>query len=210
MIDGRRDHLSKGVPFHKLSWHCGYVVAHAELSKGFGGRLLTNEIIPLVVGFALTTVLGGLLGYFLQRLTWNRQNRFKLRQDELRRAGDVCESVSILLDKRLYRMRRFYYALASDLELPERCERIQGCLKEYDAVLYEWNDGLNLNLALMGTYFGEGARNWLDFRLYEQFKRVGGELEDYYRLSARGDSAERDLAEIRVGLDALGNQIVTG
>ena len=104
-------------------------------------------------------------------------------------------------------MRRFYSALASDSELPERRERIQGCLKEYDAVLYEWNDGLNLNLALMGTYFGEGARNWLDFKLYEQFKRVGAELEDYYRLSARGDYAERNLAEIRAGLDALGNQI---
>lgn len=169
--------------------------------------MLANEITPLVVGFVLTTVLGGLLGTFLQWRTWNRQNEVQLRQGELRRAGEVCESVSTLLDKRLYRMRRFYSALASDPELPERRERIQGCLKEYDAVLYEWNDGLNLNLALMGTYFGEGARNWLDFKLYEQFKRVGAELEDYYRLSARGDSAERSLAEIKAGLDALGNQV---
>ena len=169
--------------------------------------MLANEITPLVVGFVLTTVLGGLLGTFLQSRTWNRQNEVQLRQGELRRVGEVCESVSILLDKRLYRMRRFYSALASDPKLPDRRERIQGCLKEYDAVLYEWNDGLNLNLALMGTYFGEGARNWLDFKLYEQFKRVGAELEDYYRLSARGDSAERNLAEISAGLDALGDQV---
>jgi hypothetical protein len=45
----------------------------------------------------------------------------------------------------LYRMRRFYFALASDPELPQRSERIQGCLKEYEAVLYEWNDSLNIS-----------------------------------------------------------------
>src|SRR5215469_5497440 len=116
--------------------------------EGRDGCLLANEIIPLVVGFVLTTVLGGLLGSWLQQRTWNRQNEVQLRQDELRRADDVCHSVSTLLDKRLYRMRRLYFALASDPELPERSDRVETCLKEYDAVLYEWNDSLNLNLAL--------------------------------------------------------------
>ena len=142
--------------------------------------MLANEIIPLVVGFVLTTVLGGWLGARLQRRTWDHQNEVQLRQDELRRADNVCHSVSTLLDKRLYRMSRFYSAMASDPELPEGSERIQACLKEYNAVLYEWNDSLNLNLALMGAYFGEEARNWLDFELYEQFKQVGAELEDHY------------------------------
>ena len=70
--------------------------------------MLANEIIALVVGFVLTTVLGGWLGAGLQRRTWDHQNEVQLRQDELRRADDVCHSVSTLLDKRLYRMRRFY------------------------------------------------------------------------------------------------------
>jgi hypothetical protein len=42
-------------------------------------------------------------------------------------------------------------------------------------VLYEWNDRLNLNLALMGTYLGESARDWLDLVIYENFRSVGGE-----------------------------------
>jgi hypothetical protein len=169
--------------------------------------LLANEIIPLVVGFVLTTVLGGLLGSWLQQRTWNRQNEVQLRQDELRRADDVCHSVSTLLDKRLYRMRRLYFALASDPELPERSDRVETSLKEYDTVLYEWNDSLNLNLALMGTYFGEGARNWLDFKLYEQFKLVGAELEDYYRMSVRDGPGERILAGIKADLESLGNEV---
>ena len=169
--------------------------------------MLANEIIPLVVGFVLTTFLGGWLGAWLQRRTWDHQNEVQLRQDELRRADNVCHSVSILLDKRLYRMRRVYFALASDPELPERSDRIQACLKEYDAVLYEWNDCLNLNLALMGAYFGEGARNWLDFELYEQFKQVGAELEDYYLRNVRGSEVQRNLAQIKADLDSLGNQV---
>jgi hypothetical protein len=153
-----------------------------------------------------------MLGTWLQRGTWKRQNDVQLRQDELRHADSVCQQVSKLLDKRLYRMRRLYSALASDLGLPERSERIQACLKEYDDVLYEWNDGLNLNLALMGAYFGAEARDWLHFQIYEQFKQAGSELEDYYLRSVRSDPAlrrrpEASLPEIRAHLDLLGNQV---
>jgi hypothetical protein len=183
------------------------LLAHADLVRVSEDRLLANDIIPLVVGFVLTTVLGGLLGAFLQWRTWKRQNEVQLRQDELHRAGDVCHEVSKLLDKRLYRMRRFYFALASDPKSAERNERIKACLKEYDAVLYEWNDSLNLHLALMGAYFGTKARDWLDSPLYKQFERIGAELEDYYLRSIRGDPAGRNLAEIEADLDSLGNQV---
>lgn len=182
-------------------------LAHTGPCEGREGRLLANEIIPIVVGFLLTTVLGGVLGTWLQQRAWKRQNEVQLRQDELRHADDVCQQVSKLLDKRLYRMRRFYFALASDPGLPERSERIQACLREYNVVLYEWNDSLNLNLALMGAYFGLGARDWLHFRIYEQFKRVGARLEDYHLRSVQSAPAEPDLAEIEAELDLLGNQV---
>jgi hypothetical protein len=177
------------------------------MDPGSEGRLLANEIIPLIVGFLLTTVLGGLLGTWLQQRSWKHQYDAKLQEDELRRADDVCHQVSKLLDKRLYRMRRFYDALASDPELPERNHRIQAALKEYNAVLYEWNDALNLHLALMGAYFGERARDWLDIQLYEEFKQVGADLEDYYLKSARGDPGDHNLAELKTYLDSLGNHV---
>ena len=174
--------------------------------------MLANEIIPLVVGFVLTTVLGGLLGTGLQQRSWNRQNDVQLRQEELRHANNACQQVSKLLDKRLYRMRRLYSALASDAGLPGRNERIQACLKEHDDVLYEWNDGLNLNLALMGAYFGTGARNWLHSRIYEQFEQVDAQFESYHIGCAQRDPAKHSLPEvslagIRTDLDLLGSQI---
>ncbi len=139
-----------------------------------------NALIPLVVGFALTTVLGGFLGSWLQQRTWDHQKEAQLREDELRRADSVCQQVSKLLDKRLYRMLRFYHTLASDAPVLDS-NRVQDSLREYNAVLYEWNDCLNLNLALMGTYFGETARDWLDSQIYVNYKQVGAELENCYQ-----------------------------
>ncbi|GGX75965.1 hypothetical protein [Streptomyces hiroshimensis] len=60
-----------------------------------------KELIPVVAGFLLTTVLGGLLGSFFQRRAWAHQHRVQTQDRE--RAVLVFEEVSRLLDKRLYR-----------------------------------------------------------------------------------------------------------
>jgi hypothetical protein len=168
---------------------------------------LANTLIPLVVGFALTTVLGGFLGSWLQRRAWDHQKDVQLREDEFRRADNVCNQLSKLMDKRLYRMLRFYDALASNVGTSDGSTRVQDSLKEYDAILYEWNDNLNLNLALVGTYFGKAARDWLDSQIYEDYKQVGAELENYYYGSMRGARTELGLNEIKAHLDALSSQV---
>ena len=76
-------------------------------------------------------------------------------------------------------------------------------LREYDAILYEWNDNLNLNLALIGTYFGETARDWLDGQIYEDYKQVGTKLENYYHSSMRSAPADLSLGDIKAHLDSL-------
>jgi hypothetical protein len=168
---------------------------------------LANALIPLVVGFALTTVLGGFLGSWLQQRAWDHQKEAQLREDEFRRADGVCNQVSKLMDKRLYRMLRFYFALAAADGTPDGNTRIQDSLKEYDAILYEWNDNLNLNLALIGTYFGETARDWLDSQIYEDYKQVGAELENYYHDSMGSTPADRSLDDIKAHLDSLSSQV---
>jgi hypothetical protein len=103
-------------------------------------------------------------------------------------------------------MLRFYYALASDSTAVDS-SRVRDSLREYNAVLYEWNDCLNLNLALMGTYFGETARDWLDGQIYENYKQVGAELENYYQSRTGGVAGDLSLDETKVHLDALSGQI---
>jgi hypothetical protein len=103
-------------------------------------------------------------------------------------------------------MLRLYYALASNTE-PPNSNRVQESLREYDAVLYEWNDSLNLNLALIGTYFGETARDWLDRQIYETYKQVGADLESYYQRVTRDVADGVSLQEIKGKLDSLSGQV---
>lgn len=168
---------------------------------------MADELLPLIIGFLLTTVLGGLLGSWLQRRTWDHQQEVQLREEELRRADEICQRVSKLLDKRLYRMQRVYFALATKSEVPGRAARIKKSIEEYNVILYKWNDTLNVNLALMGTYFGETARDWLDTQIYENYKQVGGELEDYYQRMTQGTLDEHSLERIKVNLQALRSQV---
>jgi len=167
---------------------------------------VTRELVLLATGFVLTTVLGGLLGSWLQQRSWDHQNASRLIEEEQRRADQVCQQLSQLLDKRLYRMLRLYYAVhpTPDRELSQ--EILEQRLAAYDAALFEWNDRLNLNLAQVGTYFGEPARDWLAHEIYESFQDAGGRLEAAYR-GVRAGRAPDGAADLQRDLNALNDQV---
>jgi hypothetical protein len=159
-----------------------------------------DAIWPLVVGFLLTTVLGGLLGTCLQRRSWEHQNEAQLREAELDKAGQVCQAVSGLLDKRRYRMLRLFHAVRGRAQGTVSADGLADKLAGYDRVLYEWNDVLNVNLA-MATSFGREVWEELE-RVYATYAGVGRELEDAYRLAAQG-STPTTLAGLGDRLDGL-------
>jgi hypothetical protein len=151
---------------------------------------MATEIVVLIVGFVLTTVLGGLLGSYFQRRTWEHQHDAQLREQELERASQTCYSLSMLLDRRLYRMVRLHHAIARCQEGGFTRADVEPRFRAYDEVLFEWNDALNGNLAVVGTYFGEPARRFLDRDVYESFAASGKCLENTYRALMRGDAVE--------------------
>ena len=73
---------------------------------------MASQIALLVVGFVLTTILGGALGTHFQRQTWKNQHDLQLSEQELERASHTCYSLSTLIDRRLYRMVRLEAAMA--------------------------------------------------------------------------------------------------
>ena len=145
-----------------------------------------TQVASVVLGFALTTLVGGWWAARLQQRSWDRQNQLRLDEEDRRRAAEVCRELSALLDKRLYRMRRLYWAIegfaAGRVEEPV----LEARRKDYDDVLYQWNDSLNTNLAVVGSHFGEAARRRLDL-LYEHFRRVGRGLEGGLGAARRGE-----------------------
>lgn len=144
------------------------------------------EVIPIAVGFILTTVAGGWWASRLQQRSWERQNEVRLKEEEVRRATALCDELTRLLDKRLYRMGRLCWAVAALQQGHLSSEVVEARFQDYNDVLYEWNDRLNANLALLDTHFGAWARDYL-FHLYEHFRGVGGEIESQLRRLRRGE-----------------------
>ncbi len=160
-----------------------------------------ETIWQLVVGFLLTTVLGGLLGTYLQWRSWSHQNEAQVREADRHRAGEVCHALSGLLDKRRYRMLRLFHAVQGHIQGAVPAEALAEKFGSYDQVLYQWNDVLNVNLAMVETSFGRLAREELE-RVYATYQAVGAELEHAYRLAAQG-SQPTNLAELGKRLEAL-------
>ena len=162
---------------------------------------MASQIVLLLVGFVLTSVLGGLLGYYFQRRTWD-SNR---RESERSAAAAVFDDVSRKMDERLYRMRLLYWSLKAGDD-----GRTDEAMRDYRAALVTWNDNLNRNLALAQRYFGEQVWVSLSGVIYEEFAIIGRHLEAVYR--HRRTQVPAQVEDDRLSLTgrrlvALGNDI---
>ena len=160
-----------------------------------------EQIVVLLPGFILTTVLGGLLGHYLQNRAWKHQNNARLLETERQAATAIYEDLSTLLDKRLYRMRQLCWKLGMDDDA-----LIEQHMERYREVLYEWNDSLNRNLARVQNYFGDTVRGQLEHVIYEEFARLGSQLEGRYAAREAG-ADELRLEAVEKDLDTLSSYI---
>jgi hypothetical protein len=154
--------------------------------------------VLLLAGFVLTSIVGGALAYGFQQRAWRHQYRAQ-RADLVReQALSTFEEVSILLDQRLYRMRRVFWAARRLAREPARERQTTGLddeLAEYRSVVRKWNDNLNRIPALVHTYFGEWFRARLQYELYDTYSAIGEELDAFViDVSRRPDSRRRALA----------------
>lgn len=152
-----------------------------------------DNVVPILLGFVLTTVIGGLFASLLQQRSWRYQNAARLREEERQKASDVCQRVSSLVDKRLYRMQRLLSAVTGRAAGHVTADTVSDRLRAYDEVLLEWNDQLNARLAVVGAYFGKDVRDFLDRVVYEAFKEAGQRIEDLHRqVAAAGGEVRLD------------------
>ena len=152
-----------------------------------------KDLVTIVLGFVLTTGVGGWWASRLQSRSWLQQNEVRLREKELDRAGATCSSVMSLLDARLYRMKRLLEA-AAPVGVVDPTE-LETRRTEYVKVLFEWNDRLNTNLSLVGSHFGQDARVALD-ELYIAFQEVGRDIEGVVRRAQAREDSAGDVARI--------------
>jgi len=136
-----------------------------------------GQLVLLFVGFALTTVVGSVLGFFFQKRSADIQTFQRLQETERGTALNLFEELSTLMDRRIYRMRRLCW-------LVRRGDRERAKLEEamnaYAEIVRDWNDRLNRNLAVAQIYFGHEIRNELHASIYKGFAEVGTHLEEAY------------------------------
>lgn len=158
---------------------------------------LSDKLTLLVVGFALTTILGGLLGAFLQHRSWRYQWDTESSEKHVSTSRELFQEISRLMDRRLYRVYQFYVWSKRGSE-PE----LKTSLENYRAALTDWNDNINRHLAMLQIYFGQGIREKFDFEVGHKFVRVGELVERYHRRSDEGDKAleqsiEKEINDLR-------------
>ena len=168
---------------------------------------LSDELVTIGVGFVLTTVAGGVLGAWFQGRAWDHQNDRTLEETDRDHATQICRELSHLMDKRLYRMRQLNWALIAE---PLDESRVEASMHDYRAVLYEWNDTLNRNLAAAESEFGRDVREQLERDIYEGFRAAGVSLEASYKRMCgphRSDTAARSGDSLGPNLDQLRERI---
>ncbi len=146
-----------------------------------------QQIIILIIGFILTTICGGLLGSYLQQTAWINQQRVQRddRESELRMS--VYNRISSLIDRRNYRALRLIAALKDNDQT-----QIDGRLDDYRLILFEWNDTLNSNLALLQVYFSSTIRDKLEGDLTTSFRSINTLIECAIRRS-RGAAVDPEI-----------------
>jgi hypothetical protein len=161
-----------------------------------------RELLPVAAGFLLTTVLGGLLGFLLQRRSWTHQHNVQLAEQERERAVRIFEEVSRLLDRRLYRLRLLHWSLQGTGTDNASIELLDSRMDAYRQVLFDWNDSINRNLALIQQYFGTSMRSRLDSEIGLSLVELGRRVESHWKgrtsPSSAPDSSEIDRTSRRI------------
>jgi len=137
-----------------------------------------SDLILLLLGFILTTLVGTFITYKLQNRSWENQDRAQRLADEKSKASDQFENLSKMLDSRLYHTRRLYWGFTDDFgSETARQQQLVTRREKYQEVVFTWNENLSRNISLTQRYFGMKMRSTLEKEVIGEFVLIGNLLE---------------------------------
>jgi hypothetical protein len=131
-----------------------------------------HELTMLIIGFALTTIVGGAITAWHQSLAQQREEKAVEFREQQKRTSDQFDLISGLMDERLFRLRNVEGALAdhaSPLEL-------DAARAKYKESVSRWNENLGRNIWATERYFGAEIRNQFEGPIKEGFRSLHEEL----------------------------------
>jgi hypothetical protein len=123
-------------------------------------EFLNSKFGLLVVGFILTTLLGGVLSSWLQNASWKRQMRVDLFRKRYEEGTQLLDDLSDNVGRRFFAMQRFLWSLADPTS--DKCQNIEA---EYFKIVGEWNASLRTYRNKIRLLISEEhADRFLDYR----------------------------------------------
>jgi len=131
-----------------------------------------QTLLPIIVGFILTGLIGNRLVQGWQARNWLLQQRFLGHEKEYTALKELADEIASLLGVRIYLMRRLNRALASGAP-----EKIATALKEYDDILKRWNERLTSFLIRLPMLADYSLALRLENSIQASLVKIGAALE---------------------------------
>jgi hypothetical protein len=129
-------------------------------------------LLPIVVGFVLTGVIGNRLLQAWQARNWLMQQRFLGQEKEYLGLKELADEIVTLLGVRIFYMQRLNRALRSGSD-----DKVDTCLQEYDEALRRWNERLTSFYIRLPMLAGNGLELRLENSIQAELVKTGGTIE---------------------------------
>lgn len=131
------------------------------------------SLLPILVGFLLTGLIGNRLLQAWQARNWLLQQRFLGQEKEYLGLKELAEEIVTLLGVRIFRMQRLNRALASGMD-----DKVHSRLQEYDEAIKHWNERLTsfyIRLPMLADY---GLAVRLETSIQAELVKTGANIEN--------------------------------
>lgn len=95
---------------------------------------MSEKVWLLILGFVLSTVIGGVLGYLLKQRSWEIETEHSLHRSRYEEGVKFLDQLSDQIGKRFYLLQRFLWTIDGHDE-----EKILDREREYFASVVDWN-----------------------------------------------------------------------
>jgi hypothetical protein len=114
----------------------------------------------VILGFVLSSLLGGLVAYLFQQLSWRRQAKLDLYGQRYRDGNEFLDRLSSRIDRRYFALKRLLWAVEEDAEPGKLAARERAYFK----TVIEWNNNLRAMHNRVRLVIGEAeALAFLDY-----------------------------------------------
>ena len=156
-------------------------------------------LVPFVVSFLLSAVIGNRLLQAWQTRNWLMQQRFLGLEKEYLGLKELADEIVTLLGVRIFCMQRLERVLASGTDT-----KIDSCLHEYNEALKRWNERLTSFYIRLPILAGNGLAIRLENSIQTELKKTGEAIEELLaKHKASASIPRRQFTQLERDLNAI-------